>query len=608
METKSTDNRRVSQIKDDLPLGEESTASHTKREQHTREHFSHLRLLFVLILSIFLAEVAAMILIFELPPLPYQYMTLIDAGTMVILIFPGLYYLSFRPLVRHIEKRQQAEERLRLVNRALSVLNECNQVLVRTDQEHELLQQMCEIIVITGQYRMAWVGFAEQDKAKSIHPAAQVGFEEGYLDSAQISWADNERGRGPTGTAVRTGVVQVNQNFLTNPIMAPWRESAVLRDYQSSIALPLKDGKATFGALTIYSALPEAFDKEEVRLLTELANDLAFGITALRVRAERNRAQEQVREMALFPAHNPDAVIRVDPGGQVNIANPAAEGIGLCVGAQLTDIISDLSDLDLAACIATGATQQIPETHLGERVLQWTIHGAPDLGLAFLYSTDITLRKQAEDLNRQLSRIVEQTEDTVVVTNRDGVIEYVNPAFERLTGYAKEEALGQTPRVLKSGLHDNEFYRELWNTILKGDVFQSEIANRKKNGDLYHEVKTITPLRDAQDTITHFVATGKDITQHKLDEERLLEAYDELERRVQERTEELRIANSKLEEDIIERRHAEAALQAANAELRRFNQAMVGRELRMIELKKEVNELCESTSQPQRYLLAFDND
>jgi PAS domain S-box-containing protein len=303
--------------------------------------------------------------------------------------------------------------------------------------------------------------------------------------------------------------------------------------------------------------------------------------------------------MALFPALNPDAVVRVDLSGKVNIANPAAEQIGLRVGAQLTELIPGLRALDIASCIAGGTTQQVQETFLGDRVLQWTMHGAPELGLAFLYSTDITLRKRIEEANRQLSRIVEQTEDTVVVTDCDGFIEYVNPAFERLTGFAKEEALGKKPNLLKSGLHDNEFFRNLWDTVLRGDVFQSEIANRKKNGELFYEVKTITPLRDQHGNITHFVATGKDITVHKLDEMKLLKAYDELELRVQERTQELKIANSELEEEIIERKRVEA-------ELTRFNKAMIGRELRMIDLKKEVNGLCESAGQPRRYSLEFE--
>jgi PAS domain S-box-containing protein len=179
----------------------------------------------------------------------------------------------------------------------------------------------------------------------------------------------------------------------------------------------------------------------------------------------------------------------------------------------------------------------------------------------------INKNRQAEEKNHLLSSIVEQTADTVVVTDRDGVIEYVNPAFEQMTGYAKEEALGKTPRVLKSGVHDDQFYKELWNTILSGEVYQSEIANLKRNGELFYEGKTITPLRDALGAITHFVATGKDITERKRAEEQLRKAYDELELRVMVRTEELRVVNSELEDEITEHKQAKAALQEANEKL-----------------------------------------
>jgi PAS domain S-box-containing protein len=175
--------------------------------------------------------------------------------------------------------------------------------------------------------------------------------------------------------------------------------------------------------------------------------------------------------------------------------------------------------------------------------------------------------QEDEEKNRQLFRIVEQTADSVVVTDFAGVIKYVNPAFEQMTGFTRAEALGKTPRVLKSGVHNDQFYTKLWQTILDGEAFQSEIANRKKNGELYYEEKTITPLRDERGNITHFVATGKDISERVRAEEQLRRAYDELELRVQARTEELRIANSELEEEIIERKRVESMLQQQTVEL-----------------------------------------
>ncbi len=139
-------------------------------------------------------------------------------------------------------------------------------------------------------------------------------------------------------------------------------------------------------------------------------------------------------------------------------------------------------------------------------------------------STDISERKHADEKLLKLSRAVEQTVDSILITDRDGVIEYVNHAFEVLTGYSSGEALGKTPRILKSGTKDREYYEVLWNTILSGKVFRAEVVNKKKNGVLYDEAKTISPIFDKNNRITHFVATGVDITERKQAEKELIAA------------------------------------------------------------------------------------
>lgn len=130
-------------------------------------------------------------------------------------------------------------------------------------------------------------------------------------------------------------------------------------------------------------------------------------------------------------------------------------------------------------------------------------------------------RQQADAQMRQLSSAVEQTADAVVITDRHGVIQYVNPAYEQITGYALKEVLGKNAGVVKSGEHGKDFYQELWRTILAGQVFRGVMVNRKKDGSLYYEEKTITPLKDARGHIVRFVSTGKDITQRLQSEERL---------------------------------------------------------------------------------------
>lgn len=197
--------------------------------------------------------------------------------------------------IRDISERKAMEEVQSRQARALKLLSKCNMVLVHSDDEQELLNEICKLAVEIGGYMMAWVGFAENDEHRSVRPVAESGYEEDYLKSLNISWADSDHGQGPTGTAIRTGVTSVNQNCQHNPKMAPWSAPMTKRVYQSSIALPLTREGLTFGALTIYSAEPNAFVPEEVVLLEELASDLAYGIETLRIRTAQLNNDETLR-------------------------------------------------------------------------------------------------------------------------------------------------------------------------------------------------------------------------------------------------------------------------------------------------------------------------
>ena len=196
------------------------------------------------------------------------------------------------------DELRQSEAGERRLNRALRLLSDCNTTLIHAEEEYSLLAEICRLCVERGGYLMAWVGYAEEDHG--VRPIAQSGYESGYLDSVRITWDDSELGRGPTGTAIRTGRTCVNQNVLTNPRMAPWREAAIQRGYQAGIALPLLGGARVLGALNLYAREAEAFSPEEVRLLEELANDLAFGIVTLRTRAEHEAAKEKMAFLAHF--------------------------------------------------------------------------------------------------------------------------------------------------------------------------------------------------------------------------------------------------------------------------------------------------------------------
>jgi signal transduction histidine kinase/CheY-like chemotaxis protein len=205
-------------------------------------------------------------------------------------------------------------------NRLLRLLSECNKALVTLEDEEDLNRAICQIMTEQGGYRMAWVGYAEQDEKKSIRPVAHAGFEDGYLTKITVSWGDNEFGRGPTGRAIREGRICQNPDFSTRTDVAPWKDEAERRGYRSSISLPLFVEGRPFGALTAYSGQPAAFDADQVSLLQELAGDLAYGIVTLRGRQQRDAMRRNLEEKTLQLRSLAAEIIQAEEGERRRIA------------------------------------------------------------------------------------------------------------------------------------------------------------------------------------------------------------------------------------------------------------------------------------------------
>jgi len=194
-------------------------------------------------------------------------------------------------------ERKRAEEKLARLNRTLQTLYQCNQALVRATEEYELLRSVCRILVEVGGLRMAWVGYREFNEDKTVRPVAQAGYEAGYLGQINITWADTDRGRGPTGTAIRTATACWTRDNLTDPNLAPWRDEDLRHGYASSISLPLMSHGQAFGALALHAEEPDAFTESAIEQFTDLANNLAYGVMALRTREERKRAECEIRQL-----------------------------------------------------------------------------------------------------------------------------------------------------------------------------------------------------------------------------------------------------------------------------------------------------------------------
>lgn len=454
---------------------------------------------------------------------------------------------------RDITERRMAENEIARMNRSLRMLSEVNQALIHITDEKALLNEVCRIAVEDGGYRMAWVGFAEHDEDKTIVPVARAGFDSGYIDALKLTWADADRGRGPCGTAIRTGQPFVVRNVLEEPLFSIWFESAIKQGYQSFIALPLISGSQTFGLIAIYSAEIEAFDSKEVELLKEMGDDLAFGLVALQVRENREKAEKALRESEeryrLIAENTADTVAVLDLNlNMVYISPSVLKMRGFSVEESLKHSLDQI--------FTPSSMQKVKETFTKQMALEATGKADPmrtetieleeyckdgsiiwvEIVVSFLRDVNlvptgiltatrnITERKQSEEKLRILSRAVEQSPASIIITNTDGTIEYVNPKFMSVTGYSIDEVLGQNPRILKSSEQGPQYYEQFWKTITSGKEWYGEFHNKKKNGELFWELASISPIFDTDGAITHYLAVKEDITARKQTEIELIKA------------------------------------------------------------------------------------
>jgi signal transduction histidine kinase/CheY-like chemotaxis protein len=257
-------------------------------------------------------------------------------------------------LAAQIEEREHAEAAARRHERAARTLGACNEALVRATDEAKLLQDVCRIIVEVGGYPLAWVGFAEHDARKTVRPVASCGVDEGYVRSVDVVWSDSERGRGPVGTAIRTREVVLARRISEDPRFALWRAKAAECGFAAMVALPLGGDREPIGALAIYAADAEALaDDREAKLLTELADDLAFGIHVLRGRAERARMHARLAEtdrlaavgtLAAGVAHEINNPLSYLLGGLEHVERELA-GLAPALGVRASDLLSVLGEM-----------------------------------------------------------------------------------------------------------------------------------------------------------------------------------------------------------------------------------------------------------------------
>lgn len=343
-----------------------------------------------------------------------------------------LFLLDQQNILGIIKDITEAKEQLNLIqikNRHLKMLSECHKVLLYAQEEEVLLKQICKVIVETGGYKIAWIGYKKYDKEKNIEIVAYYTKDhesENYINNLKLNWRDdNPYGMGPAGISCREGKIDIEHNIIFSERFKPIRELALKSGIQSVIGIPIYFIDRVIGCLLVYSSLPEAFAKEEVDILKELALNLGFGINLLRERKTKIKLLEQ---------------------------------------------------------------------------------------------------------NILLTKVLDNTNVGVIVVSNSGKILYINRKFEEISGYLMNELLGQNINILKSGLHDDEFYKNIWRTLLNRQDWRGEIINKRKDGSLFLSRNFISPIVNEKNEVSHFIQIIEDITLEKYYQEQIEKTkfYDEL--------------------------------------------------------------------------------
>lgn len=432
-----------------------------------------------------------------------------------------------------ISGRKKSEEQLRKLNRALKAQSNSIQALLHAADEPGYLREVCRIVTEDCGHAMMWIGFAEDDK--TVRPVAFSGFEDGYLENLKITWDDSYSGRGPTGSAIRTGRPTICRDMLTDPGFLPWRAKAVKRGYASSLVVPLMEGNSAFGAFSIYSREPNAFSIAEIGLLTELAADLAFGIRTLRLRSAHARSEAVITESEkryrnLFNSMGEGFCIiemLFDPDGnpedyrflQVNAAFEKQTGLRGAVGKRILELLPN-NERHWFEVYGKVALSGEPISFISEaRALgSWyDVHayrvGAPEQRQVAIVFNDVSEHKRAEEILQRHADMQRLSFDAIIVWRLNRGIESWNQGAEQLYGYTESEAQGRVIHELLGTIRPVPL-PEVLEILHESGNWEGELRHTTKDG---REV-TVTSrhqLMVGSDGVERILETNRDITDRK---------------------------------------------------------------------------------------------
>lgn len=445
--------------------------------------------------------------------------------------------------IRDITDRRSVEEEIRRANRALKAIDRCRHALIHIDDEGDLLEAVCGIISSEAAYDLVWVGFAENDRTKTVRPVARAGDKKEYLDHIEVRWSDTRLGRGPVGTSIRTGKPSVINEAVSESRFNPCNSSSRRFGLKSIVGFPLIIEKEPIGALTIYSSEYNAFDKNEIELLEGLANDLAYGIKSLRGERKRREAEEKLRSLQKALETTNMGVTIADMEGKILYVNPAdAEMHGYSTEDLIGKDVRIFSPpelykkLNLKQLVNT-KNRRRESFNISKKGTVFPVNLISDI-VSDALGKPVGIVTTCEDISdRKASekalRVSEERYALAMSGANDGLWDrdlitgevYFSPRWKEMLGY-KDDEIPNKHKEWEKRVHPDDIDNidRAKKEYFEGRTPDYVIEYRMKHRDgLYRWILTKgAMMRDAEGKLVRFAGSHTDITERKRMEETLL--------------------------------------------------------------------------------------
>lgn len=443
---------------------------------------------------------------------------------------------------RHIGAHRRHELEMARVHRLYATLSEVNQAIVWTPSREELFSKVCNSLVRTAGFHMAWVGVLDPEIGGLVC-AAQCGDDTGVLANARLAIRDTPEAHGPTATAFREGRAIICNDFATDTHVGDWRMVAQSLEIRDAAAIPVRLDDKVCGVVSVYSRETDSFHEREAALLAEVGVDVSFALGNMAARERRLQSERALQEheetLRIITENARIGLTMVDDQLRYRFANRAyGEYLGIgpqVVGRGVMELSGSAEGDELESGLREAFAGQRGVSELsrgsGEHQRHFIVNYEPivaqaGISRAIAVVTDVTTRKLAEKKLQLLQSAVMQSRESILITDasldRPGPrIEFVNPAFTSMTGYSAHEAIGQSPRMLQGSDTDSRVMERLRSALAKGVVFEGEAQNYKKDGSAFTNEWQVTPIRETSGVVTHFLAIQRDITERKVAEDRL---------------------------------------------------------------------------------------